>query len=233
MEKKLLLIAIAAGVLAIVAVQIYISSKENALTQGYRLVEIFTAGSRIEKGDVISPEDNLTKVAIPDRFKPTGAITTEYEALLAGGRVTAQREIDKDSLILYSDIQPEQDRPILHKIDSEHRAMAIPVSQVTSVANLIRPGDRVDILAVLGTAQSGNFFSEGSGTLSVKKVGEDVEILAVGNEMEALDFESQPDYYETVTILVKTEDAEKILLDMAQLESRQGLTLVLRGQEEN
>jgi pilus assembly protein CpaB len=62
------------------------------------------------------------------------------------------------------------------QISPGKRAIAVPVNEVTGVAKLVKPGDRVDVIAVLDTGA-------GKQNRIVKTVLQDVVVLAVGHNV--------------------------------------------------
>jgi pilus assembly protein CpaB len=82
------------------------------------------------------------------------------------------------------------------------RALTIAVDQVSGIAGMLRPGDRVDVGAVVSIPYSNG---EPYGLV----VLQDIEVLAVGQKTGD---DKSADQYETVTLAVNLEEAEALML---------------------
>jgi pilus assembly protein CpaB len=95
------------------------------------------------------------------------------------------------------------------------RAMSVRVDEVIGVAGFVVPGVRVDVLAIMGRGEDS----------TSRVVASDVEILTAGERYDRDDVQkdAKPIRSSVVTLLVGSEDAQRIAL--VQAEGRLMLTL--------
>ena len=105
-------------------------------------------------------------------------------------------------------------------IPKGYRAMTVMVDHVVGVSGLIMPGSFVDIVVILPMSQAGAT----QGPIS-KIVLQNIKVLASGAKIDSTDNQRQPSEVQAVTVLVTTEQREKLML--AANEGK--LQLVLRN----
>jgi pilus assembly protein CpaB len=93
------------------------------------------------------------------------------------------------------------------KIPDGMRAISLRSDEVVGVAGFLLPGTHVDVLVTYHVANSPAPITS--------MVLQDVEILAAGQKMQP-DPDGKPNTTSVVTLLVKPEDAEKVVLASAQ-----------------
>lgn len=170
-ESKNLWISLGLGIVSAVILYSYSQEKESELQKKF--------GS--SKSVVVAKEDiaelqtihnsNLEIKDIPSEFVPPDAVSVPDDIF---GRVAAV-PIKKGQMIFENSLYAlGPDTGISLLVSPSKRAITIPVDEVRAVAKLIRPGDRVDILAAVDA---------GKGTTQrreVKTILYDVPILATG-----------------------------------------------------
>lgn len=91
------------------------------------------------------------------------------------------------------------------------RAVSIPVDEISGVANLLQPGDRVDVLSVMSMTDAA-----GAESIYSLLVLQDIQILAVGKRLDpkGSDSNKQSNQQEkaTVTLAVTVEEAQSLFL---------------------
>lgn len=94
-------------------------------------------------------------------------------------------------------------------IPPDKRAMSIPIDEVSGVANLLEPGDNVDVAAVLGLVDS-----TGKETTYSLIVLQDIQILAIGKKLDEKNNskESGQQEQKTVTLAVTVEEAQSLFM---------------------
>jgi pilus assembly protein CpaB len=113
----------------------------------------------------------LTTIERPTEFVDPDVVSNPDEIV---GNVAAV-PIKKGQMILKNSLlTPGPDTGISLQIAPSKRAITIPVDEVRGVAKLIRPGDRVDILAAVDTGKGVNQRRE------VQTLMQDVVVLATG-----------------------------------------------------
>lgn len=119
------------------------------------------------------------------------------------------------------------------------RAVAVPINDVTGVAKLVKPGDRVDLIAVLDTGQ-------GKQNRVVKTVLQDVVVLAVGKNVtnnaarlierdtvtgrERIKPLTEDSSFNSVTLEVEPAQAQMVALLVSNGDN--GLNLALRNNDD-
>ncbi|MEZ5962273.1 MAG: Flp pilus assembly protein CpaB [Planctomycetota bacterium] len=219
------IVAVASGLLAAIGTELYLGTRQRTLERAYEPVEILVAASTIAAGDEIQPDRvqiaRLSQCLVqPDALQPADRV------LLDGAR--ARREIPAGSPLRPNDLADHGPADLVHRIAAGRRAMTVPVSRVTSVSNLVRPGDRVDLLVADQPRDWEPQAAAADARASVEVVLEDVEILAVDRAMDPTALQQE---YDTVTIHVTPADASKVLAAMSRHGSWSGLTLLLRSRD--
>lgn len=92
------------------------------------------------------------------------------------------------------------------RIPEGYRAVSVKVSLDSSVSNLIEPGDRVDVIAVLRSTRD-------HPTAMAKTILTGVRVFAVNSDIvRSLNFEKDPDEARAVSLLLKPDQAEKLMM---------------------
>jgi pilus assembly protein CpaB len=170
-ETRTLWISLAAGVFAAFLLYSYSQEKKSEYDKVYGVMKNVV----IAKVDIIEmqtiDDTMLEVVQRPTDFLQPGA-TQDPEA--AVGQVAAA-PIKKGEQILQTKLlQPGPDTGISLQVAPSKRAVTLPVDEVRGVAKLIRPGDRVDIVAAIDSGKGVNQKRE------VAVIMQDVVILATG-----------------------------------------------------
>lgn len=162
-QRRGILFLLAAGALAVavfVAVSSYVSQVESQVGPKVTVYQV------AEPVNAYSPlgASNLEAVEVPRRWAASTAVTNlrELQGRRVGFQLAAGTIITSDMLIPSTDLSPTE------------REIAINVNAVTGVAGRVRPGDRVDIVAV---------FADVPGLSKQAKVlVRDVRIVSVGGQ---------------------------------------------------
>ena len=108
-------------------------------------VDVVVASRDLKAGTTISAE-MLEIASLPSRSAISGALTEQKAAV----GLTVRIPIQKNEQISTAKLgQGDEDKVFAGVIPAGMRAIAIPVSETTSVGGLIVAGDRVDITAVI------------------------------------------------------------------------------------
>ncbi len=143
-SKVLLLVAIVAGLGAAFATHLYIERQTKSL-------EILVARETLPAGKPIAAE-HLQRVAIPIAFDSISrfAVKREDSVVVIGQAPTVDIPAGEPVLYEYFD-QRAPKREVLEHLNPGERAISISVSMESSVANIIEPGDYVDVVATFET----------------------------------------------------------------------------------
>ena len=210
-KRKLLLVALALGLLAATLTYTYVRSVQKVETHEVKDIGVLIATSDIPSGTAVSA--NMVRLAqIAETAVHPEAATAPGEVV---GRIT-KTTIVQGEQILRNRLLPAGVRPSLSfAIPSGKRAVSVAVNEVVGVAGFVKPGDRVDILATMDTPNR-----ETSVTSTVLQ---DVEVLAIAQDMEE-QVDKKPKVTTTVTLAVTLAEAQKVTL----AEETGVLRLVLR-----
>lgn len=215
----LVVVALFAGLGASFGAKNYISKniatyKAN-IDARYEKVRIVVARGDFPAGTVLNAS-SVSIREIPRAFLHNDAITEqrwdEYNGrsslvAVSGGAPLLRSQIDREGLSHFS-----------RALTDGKRALTIPVDQVTSLAGMLSPGDRVDILFSISAAQ----------TRQTTVLMTDIPILATGRQTgtdpRSIASRAQ-NGYATVTVLVDTDQAAKLV----HAREEGSLSVVMRG----
>lgn len=232
-QKLILTIAVIAGLLAVFLSATIIARKSAALERERQelsnremvsvvvLRENRPAGARIQ-------ETLLAKKSFPAEAISRRAIIVTKEnqeliiARLAGRTLTSG--IEKGKPLMWNDIQggSVEDGGLASSLRNNMRALSISVSGASSVSNMVRPSDRVD---VLGTFTLPSKTVAGETELVTLTILQNVVVLATGQETTET-YSGIASNYGLVTLEVTPSEAE-VLTFAEQMRGR--LTLTLRS----
>lgn len=170
-ETRNLWLSIAAGVFA--AFLLYSWSQEKRAEYNKKYGSLRTIV--VAKEDIVEMatvyDTMLTTIERPSEFVDPDAVSNPDEVV---GNVAAI-PIKKGQMILKNSLfTPGPDTGISLQVAPSKRAIAIPVDEVRGVSKLIRPGDRIDILAAVDTGKGVSQKRE------VQTLMQDVVVLATG-----------------------------------------------------
>jgi pilus assembly protein CpaB len=159
------------------------------------------AAAPLEAGELLKPE-KLKMIDWPATFPLAGAFADEKELAgravlypLAAGEPVLARDLSIPGMGLTV------------KIPDGMRAVALRSDEVVGVAGFLFPGSHVDVLVTYRT--------ETSPEPSTATVIEDAQVLAAGHQVEP-NPDGKPDTVNVVTLLMKPDDAERVVLASTQ-----------------
>jgi len=171
MNSRAFTTSLVLAILAVMMIWSYIDSKEAQLVEEYGESEpVVVAREDIKELDIID-DRKVTLKNIPKNFRQPGHFrrvedlynTIASTPIKAGEQITAPR-------VTYPGAQSGLSR----QISIGKRALSIQVSEGQAVSRLLKPGDRVDILAMV------DYAAGKKEKLKVKTVLQDVLILSTG-----------------------------------------------------
>ena len=248
MNNRALTLSLVMAVLAIFFVQSYVSSIEEATKKKFGTQVLVVQAKRDIKEMETIDETMLELTLVPKRFLEPSAISLEKKKQdadviksmkdLAGN--VAVVPIKKGEQITYNKIiEPGMRTGLSPQITPGKRAISVPVTEITGVSKLVKPGDRVDLIAVLD-------MGGGKQNKISKTVLQDVGVLAVGHNVtdniprlvEMDSFSGKPKVtsltqttnFSTVTLEVDPMQAQMIALVLSN--SDNALTLALRNNDD-
>ncbi|MCO5143539.1 MAG: Flp pilus assembly protein CpaB [Oligoflexia bacterium] len=172
MGNRAFTISFVVAALAVSMVFSYVSSTEEAIRAQYGTeTSVVVAKKNIKELDILD-ETNLTIKSIPRSFRQPGTSQkiADFKGALAIAPIISGEQITRSKVT-----QLGARTGLARQVAIGKRAVSIKVSDESAVAKLIKPGDRVDVLAVIDPTGSGNkLFYEG------RTVLQDVLVLATG-----------------------------------------------------
>ena len=148
MNRRALFIAVVVGVLGFVLLVLYQRRFEQEASGGEK-VRLLMAVTRVERGKQIT-EDAIAVREIPLAYVDERAIRESEKNKILGLKVGTT--VKEQQLLLWSDLMTADERKDLSSLVLPgYRAVSIHVSKDDSSVQMIRPGDYVDVIGVLGT----------------------------------------------------------------------------------
>ncbi len=179
------------------------NSKNNRAAPPTPKSKYVAAAANLEADQVIRAE-NLRLIDWPASIPLPGAFTTT-ESLV--GRIVLYPLAEGEPILERQLSTPGSGVGITVKIPTGMRAISLRSDEVVGVAGFLLPGTHVDVLVTLHTSSSPDPI-----TFTVLQ---DAEILAAGQKTEP-DPDGKATTATVVTLLVKPEDAERVVLASTQ-----------------
>jgi pilus assembly protein CpaB len=232
-QSKAFLVSFGAAAVAMLLVFFYINSEKQKIKKEYGTeVVVVIAKVDINEMEEITASMLETRV-VPDSFRQPGS---NGDPRTFEGSVAASPLKKGEQVLLTKVYLKGSDTGVASQVAIHHRAISIPVNDVTGVTRLLKPGDRVDIIANVQYPGDKGVQSE------IKTLLQNVHVLAVGEQVQnniPAVFDTDPvtgnrfaknirgtRTFNTVTVEVTPVDAQKIIYIV---ESGVGLFLTLRN----
>lgn len=217
-QSKAFLVSFAAAAVAMLLVFFYINIEKKKIKDLYGTEVVVTVAKvKINELQEIKAEMLTTKV-LPKNFVQPGSHgdPRAFEGMVAIAGIEVGEQV-----LLTKVYAKGAETGIASQIAIHHRAISVPVNDVTGITKLLKPGDRIDLVANVAYQGEGGNLSE------VKTMLQNVHVLAVGEQIQnniPAVFEEDPvtgqrfaknirglRNYGTVTIEVNPSDAQKII----------------------
>jgi pilus assembly protein CpaB len=234
-SKTALFVSLLLGVFAVFVVHLYVVKKEADLQAGSTPQAVYVAADDIP--EMVRLDAAMAqKVELPGRYVQPEAITTLDQIYGSVARVP----IFKGTQITRSMLLRRFETGLAMRVDPQRRAMAIAVTDVTGVAGLVQPGNRVDVYGTFKLSKSDHETVQSVLLLSnIKVLAVERRIGSVSPEdvLSEEEYEQQErsgerdsrkkeEYPKNLTVSVTPQEAARIIT--AQESGL--LTVVLRGQ---
>jgi pilus assembly protein CpaB len=214
-ETRTLWISVGAALFSVFLLYSHSQERESELQKKYGVEEsVVVAKQTIQQMQTIVDTD-LEIVKKPKDYVEPGAIANPELVIgqVAGMSISKGEQIIESKLL-----SPGADTGISLQVSPGKRALAIPIEDIRAAGKLIRPGDRVDLIAALDIGKGTNQRRE------IKTMMQDVVVLATGSRI----FNSVPRMldddkkniisyvgdlkYSTITIEATPKEAQDIIL---------------------
>lgn len=238
MNNRAFTISFVVAALAVMMVYSYVSSTQEAYRQQYGVERTVVIAKRDIKELEYLDETNLGIKNIPNTFVEPGtsADPKAFFGALAIAPILKEEQVTRSKI---TQLGPRTG--LARQVAVGKRAVTVRVNDETAVAKLLKPGDRVDVLANVDPTGSGNKLA-----IETRIVLQDVLILATGkyvnntvpgiwetdsfkagekNKVKLSEYSAFPN----VTLEVDPFEAQKLVFASTQLG---GVYLVLRNNDD-
>ncbi|MCB0393569.1 MAG: Flp pilus assembly protein CpaB [Bdellovibrionales bacterium] len=231
---RTLFLSIGAGVLAMLLVYSYSQEKKAEYDKLYGTTKrVVVASKQILEMSTI--DDTMIEFAeVPVNFIQPGAIENPEEVI---GTVAASPIQQGEQILGTKLLAPGPSTGLSNQVAPGKRAVTLSIDEVRGVAKLVRPGDRIDILATIESGTAINRKTE------VKTIMQDVVVLATGinvtnnipRSLESDSFGNNPVFrnlngdtsFNSITIEASPKEAQDLVY--LQVTSPGGIFITLRN----
>lgn len=209
---RLLVIAIGVGILAAFLAMQYLKMREAALKEEYlksdsKMIMVVVAKANLPAGTVLN-KSNLAARKVPSMYVHKHAVPPGKFEVVQGRRLL--ESLGKGRPLLWSHVTGDQRRDFSDVVVAGRRAVTIPVDQLSSIENMIEPGNKVDLYVTLPMNLTGG---TGEGDV-VFPLLQNVEVLATGRRLNPkvqaamlASYGQRSRSFNTLTINIKAEEA--------------------------
>ncbi|MBD64024.1 MAG: Flp pilus assembly protein CpaB [Halobacteriovoraceae bacterium] len=234
MNSRAFTLSLVIAIMAVFMVQTYIEGEEAKFIAKYGEAK-FVVKAKMDINELEVIDDSKVDIAkVPENYVQPGAFTKKEDLYntIAAVPIKAGEQITKPR-VLY----PGSKTGLSRQIDQGKRAFSIRVSEDEAVAQLLKPGDRVDVLGVIDYA--GGKIEQ----MKSKTVLHDVYVLATGkrvtgnipmagmkieNEIKKLDLNTYTNF-RTVTLELTPDEVQKMAF---LIKASKGIFLSLRNNDD-
>jgi pilus assembly protein CpaB len=246
MNNRAMTMAILFALVSVFLISSWVSDVEKREKNRYGAMSLVVKAKMDIKESQTITEELLELEAIPKKFRDPGAIVFDnaerseetQKSMRAIVGTVAIVPIKKGEQIAYNKItEPGIRTGLSPQVAPGRRAIAMSVTNQSSVSKLVKPGDRVDVIAVLD-------MGGGKENKVSKTILQDVVVLSVGQNVtnniprkvevqgSKVTYQSLAENtaYDTVTVEVAPEQAQMLALVSSNGEN--AITLVLRNNDD-
>ena len=226
-QKMLLLLAVIFGLLAFMLTYRQLEAEKRRIAGDSETVVLIRAARNMVEGEVLTARDVVRYPVQRRREAMANSREIPWSQLYKVVNHKLDTSISKGQILQTTDIKFGARRNGFSGIVQDGwRAVAIPVDPVSSVNNLIQPGDNVD---VIGTFRFPDVRGDSSLDTVTLTILQDVKVLAVGNRWQSqLPESGTGQTYGTITLQLMPDEVE--MLTFASQKGR--ITLSLRNFED-
>jgi len=192
-----LVVSILVGVLSIWGFKTAFDHKVESMTQKGPEVTYVVASKELLAGNLISA-DTVSQRNIPSDYQQSNAVlATDFDSI---DGLPLKVDLKPGDIVMYSMVDAKKD--IAKLIPPGRRALTIPVDDESSISTMLKPGDLIDLMVTLQSAEK---------TATVPLM-QGVKILATGKQTDVSDEVSDSTGYTNITLDVSADDAKNITL---------------------
>jgi pilus assembly protein CpaB len=170
-ETRTLWISVGAGLFGMFLVYSFLQEQKAEIVKPYGgMMNVVVAVKKINELQTI--DDSMIQVVQkPQSFVEPEAVKNPEDII---GHVAVATIMPDEQILFTKLLQPGPETGISLQIQPGKRAITLPVTEYTGVARLIKPGDRLDIIAAVDVGKGINLKRE------VATIMHDVPVLATG-----------------------------------------------------
>lgn len=191
-----------------------VATRRQQLESKYEPTRVVVPRHDLQAGAVLG-YDNLAVRAIPRAFVPVNALLPDQVDGVVGSQLAVP--VGAGEPLLRTLIASARVGSAASLLARGKRAVTLAVDQVSSVSGMIRPGDRVDILATLSS----------KGRTATVPLLQDVPVLATDNRLKT-GLGGRSSRYQTVTLMLDPVAAARV----SHARDAGELTVMLRPEAE-
>jgi len=182
-KKKALLVAAICFGISLLLVSAYTSTKRKEMTKDFGdEMTVIVANETIPEYSIIRREMLTTTTVFKKFLQPQAPGIVEGQEENAFNEIVGKASyvpIYKGEQVTLTKLVHSDGKPVLDRqVDKKRRAVTVQIAPHTGVGRLIRPGNRVDVLAVVSYDQNNALQYE------VKTVFQNVLVLATGKNLQ-------------------------------------------------
>ena len=212
--KKLFFFSFILAIAAAGSVYVYLMDMEQKNKAAANLVPVYVAAQEIPARTKLDPSMFTTR-DVPETAIHQDAIT-DIEQL--SGSYTRERLVSGEQVMASRLVFAQSESALSYKVSPNHRAVTVPVNNVSGVAGFILPGDYVDCIVTIDPPGA-----EGEKKETITRVvAENIRVLAAGQFI--YEQEQEQLVVDTVTMDAPVNSVSAII----QASERGSLRLVLR-----
>lgn len=198
-NKKIvaLIVSILIGILSVWGFKTAFDHKVESMTQKGPEVAYVVASKELATGGLIST-DTVSQRNIPSDYQQSNAVLATDFGSIEG--LPLKVNLKPGDIVMYSMVDTKKD--IAKLIPQGRRALTIPVDDESSISTMLKPGDLIDLMVTLQSAEK---------TATVPLM-QGVKILATGKQTDVSDEVSGATGYTNITLDVSADDAKNITL---------------------
>jgi len=240
-RKFPLIIALVCGIAAIILLNLYLKRRENEIWDRMRQQEQKASAAKpkvtmgvvlVAKKDIptqtpITAED-ITFKQVPLEYIQPGAVTSFEQVMgqIASGPISADEQILSTKLL-----PPGNIGKTLSEITPEgKRAVTVSVDNLASIAGLLKPGDYVDIFALIALPKKTLSQAKEESDPRLISLFQGVQVLAMGNDLIASKSKTKENATAAQTVTFALTPQEAALLSFVQEHGK--IKLALRSSQD-
>ncbi|MBC7699453.1 Flp pilus assembly protein CpaB [Aquabacterium sp.] len=210
-------VAIAIGLLAALAARNYLSNRVEAIDAQARgkMIDLVVAKIDLDKGATLTNE-NVAVRSIPVEYAHEAAISPGSFDRADGEKLAYP--LKAGQLLMWGLLETKRVPTFSARIDVGHRAMTVPVDEISSISGMLEPGDVIDLIVTV----------DRDGKKTTFPLLQSVPVLATGQRSIDDPKSGERREFSTVTLDTTPEQAQHVIM------AREGgmITALLRNPQD-